>query len=272
MAKVSNLPTVDTWLETDNLILLEGWARDGYTVADIAFKIGITNAALQKWMRDQEEIRKAINDGRELVDYKVENALLKAALGYKTKEVKVTTTIHNGVAVEQVKEVTTAEAAPNVQACKVWLYNRQPKKWKPESVRGQSLLDAMDEDNDIKITIERAGSREQELAESGSGQSVRTGVESEIDEDWQDEVNQSVSIRKATQDEKREAQKKAKMANKKADTEIQLDDEDKIERVPTPQKHKHSKSTHDSATVDSGVSNDPDSIDYWPDDWTDEDE
>ena len=81
MAKVSNLPTVDTWLETDNLILLEGWARDGYTVADIAFKIGITNAALQKWMRDQEEIRKAINDGRELVDYKVENALLKAALG-----------------------------------------------------------------------------------------------------------------------------------------------------------------------------------------------
>lgn len=272
MAKVSNLPTVDTWLETDNLILLEGWARDGYTVADIAFKIGITNAALQKWMRDQEEIRKAINDGRELVDYKVENALLKAALGYKTKEVKVTTTIRNGVAVEQIKEVTTAEAAPNVQACKVWLYNRQPKKWKPESVRGQSLLDAMDEDNDIKITIERAGSREQELAESGSGQSVRTGVESEVDEDWQDEVNQSVSIRKATQDEKREAQKRAKMANKKVDTEIQLDDEDKIERVPTPQKHKHSKSPHDSATVDSGVSNDPDSIDYWPDDWTEEDE
>ena len=266
MAKVSNLPVMEQWLETDNLILLEGWARDGYTVDDIAFKIGISVATLNKWMRDDEEIRKAINDGRELVDYKVENALLKAALGYKTKEVKVRTTLCKGVVVEQVKEVTTAEAAPNVAACKVWLYNRQPKKWKPDSVRGQSLLDAMDEDNDIKITIERAGSREQELAEAGSGQSVRTGIQTdEVDEEWQDEVNNSVSIRKATEAEKREARKKSKRSGQKADTQIVMDEEENVGNAKAHRKRSARKTSSVDAIIDS--THDPNSIDYWPDDW-----
>ena len=271
MAKVSNLPVMEQWLETDNLILLEGWARDGYTVDDIAFKIGISVSTLNKWMRDDEEIRKAINDGRELVDYKVENALLKAALGYKTKEVKVTTTLRKGVVVEEIKEVTTAEAAPNVAACKVWLYNRQPKKWKPDSVRGQSLLDAMDEDNDIKITIERAGSREQELAEAGSGQSVRTGIQTdEVDEEWQDEVNNSVSIRKATEAEKREARKKSKRSGQKVDTQITMDEEEKTGGVKTHRKGSARKAGSVDAMVDG--THDPNNIDYWPDDWTEEDE
>lgn len=265
MAKLknNNLPTVDTWLETDNLILLEGWARDGYTVDDIAFKIGISTSTLLRWMRNEEEVRKAINDGRELVDYKVENALLKAALGYKTREVKVTTTIRGGKVIEELKEVLTSEAAPNVQACKVWLYNRQPKKWKPESVRGQSLLDTIDEDNDIKITIERAGSREQELSESGSGHNVRTGVQSEeIDEEWQDEVNNSVSIRKATAEEKKVAQK-AKQ-DKKEGTKISYDEDEVSIGIETQSSRVSTQSTHDTTTEDD--------LDYWPDDWTDDDE
>lgn len=265
MAKMSNLPTIDVWLETDNLILLEGWARDGWTVEDIAFKIGVDKSTLRKWMRDNDEIRKAINDGRELVDYKVENALLKAALGYKTKEVKVITTIRNGKLLETIKETTTTEAAPNVQACKVWLYNRQPKKWKPESVRGQSLLDAMDEDNDIRITIERAGSREQELAQANQGDSVRIGVQSnandEVDEQWQDEVNQSVTIRKATEQEQQA--RRANAQQKKEGTKVELDSQDKAKRVPKPNKRTLDKHAQSNTTQD---------IDYWPDDWVDEDE
>lgn len=265
MAKMSNLPTIDVWLETDNLILLEGWARDGWTVEDIAFKIGVDKSTLRKWMRDNDEIRKAINDGRELVDYKVENALLKAALGYKTREVKVITTIRNGKTIETIKETTTMEAAPNVQACKVWLYNRQSKKWKPESVRGQSLLDAMDEDNDIKITIERAGSREQELAAINQGNSVHVGTESqndsEVDEEWQDEVNQSVTIRKATEQEQAEHKKKNDAHKKKEGTKVELDSEDKKKRVPKPNKRTLDKQAQSHTTDD---------IDYWPDDWTDD--
>lgn len=264
MAKpLINLPTVDNWLETDNLILLECWARDGYTVDDIAFKIGISTTTLLRWMRNEKEIKKAINNGRELVDYKVENALLKAALGYKTKEVKITTTIRFGKVVEEVKETTTSEAAPNVQACKVWLYNRQPKKWKPESVRGQSLLDSIDNDNDIKITIERAGSREQELAEAGSGHNIRTGIQTDdIDEEWQDEVNNSVSIRKATEQERKEAIKEKQKARKKSDTEIIKDDNE----VSGGVKRNHSKSNTNYMDDISNI----DDVDYWPDDWIDD--
>ena len=35
------------------------------------------------------DIDKALKAGREIIDYKVENALLKSALGYKTKEVSL---------------------------------------------------------------------------------------------------------------------------------------------------------------------------------------
>ena len=78
------------WLEEDNLMLLECWARDGYTFEDIANRIGVSYSALRAWRKQYPEIDKALKSGREIIDYKVENALLKSALGYKTKEVKVT--------------------------------------------------------------------------------------------------------------------------------------------------------------------------------------
>ena len=73
------------WFEEENLMLLECWTRDGYTFEDIANKIGITTVALRTWRKQYPEIDKALKAGREIVDYKVENALLKSALGYKTK-------------------------------------------------------------------------------------------------------------------------------------------------------------------------------------------
>jgi len=245
---------------------LEGWARDGYTLEDIAFRIGVALSTLLKWMRENEDIRKAINDGRELVDYKVENALLKAALGYKTKETKVTTVMRRGVVVEEITETTKTEAAPNVQACKVWLYNRQPKKWRPESARSQSLSDMLDDEHDIKITIERAGTREDELSEVGGGRSVRTGTETdEIDEQWQDEVNSAVSIRRATEEEKAQAKKQAKQKKKSANTDVSYDD-DEVSQYST-NAVKKADNTTDPVTSNTM---DTDDIDYWPDDWEDE--
>lgn len=95
------------WLEADGLILLESWARDGYTIDEIATRIGISKETLYKWMREEAEIKKAINTGRELVDYKVENALLKSALGYKTKEVKVTTLMRGGRVLRPPRRLST---------------------------------------------------------------------------------------------------------------------------------------------------------------------
>ena len=81
---------IDKLFDEDTLILIEGLARDGYTNQDIALRLGIDPSVLYNAKRTRPEINAAINRGKQIVDYKVENALLKAALGYTTKEIKVT--------------------------------------------------------------------------------------------------------------------------------------------------------------------------------------
>ena len=145
---------VDYWLSDDGLVLIEAWCRDGCTQAELANKIGITLSNLKEWKNKYEEIAKAMSQGKELIDYKVENALLKSALGFTTKEIKVTIgkKIFNGETVELLKETTTKEVAPNVQACLSWLNNRQFDKWKRNRDRAMELNE---EDSNISITIVR---------------------------------------------------------------------------------------------------------------------
>lgn len=71
---------IDEWLEKDKLILLEGWARDGLTFEQIANNMGINITTLRDWRKKESAISTALKKGREVVDYEVENALLKSAL------------------------------------------------------------------------------------------------------------------------------------------------------------------------------------------------
>ena len=224
------------WLEEDHLMLLECWARDGYTFEDIANRIGISYSALRAWRKQYPDIDKALKAGREIVDYKVENALLKSALGYKTKEVKVTTTYRHGKVVETIKEVTDKEQAPNVSAAQCWLYNRLPKKWKNMNSRA-NILDDMDEDTSIQVIVTRAT----------KGNVSPTQVESKENQgnnEWQDEVNQSIEIRKSTEEERAAVEKAKAKAKKETNSKVQTKVESEAE----------------------------DDLDYWPDDWEDQDD
>ena len=232
--KTKNECIATEWLEEDNLMLLECWARDGYTFQDIANRIGISISTLRMWRREYPEIDSALKKGREIIDYKVENALLKSALGYQTKEVKITTTIRYGKTVETIKEVTDKEQAPNVSAIQCWLYNRLPSKWKKNR---DQLIELDDEDTKIQVTVTRA-------SQSTTAQQDETAE----DKEWQDglnTMNKSIEIRNMTEEEKEEA------AKKKAQTDEQ--------------------STPNMATKVENEASDED-LDYWPDDWEDEDE
>ena len=229
------------WLEEDNLMLLECWTRDGYTYEDIANRIGITYNTLRLWRKQYPEIDKALKAGREIIDYKVENALLKSALGYKTKETKVTTIIRHGKVVETIKETTDKEQAPNVSAAQCWLYNRLPKKWKNMNSRA-NILDDMDEDTSIQVIVTRATKDNIKPTQVDDSDSVDT--------EWQDglmdmsTVNSSIEIRKSTEEE-REAAERAKAQNKKkTDSNVST----KVEKEPE------------------------DDLDYWPDDWEDDED
>ena len=156
-----NASIVDEWLEDDKLMLLEAWARDGYTYVDIADRIGIAPSTLRKWRTQYEEIDKALKTGREIIDYKVENALLKAALGYTSKEVKVVIgkQVKDGQVFQITKETTYREVAPNVTACAMWLNNRLPDKWKKNRDKEVNLDD---EDSNITISIVRGPKNDNE--------------------------------------------------------------------------------------------------------------
>lgn len=230
--KTKNECIATEWLEEDNLMLIECWARDGYTFQDIANRIGIAVSTLRGWRAQYPEFDEALKRGREIIDYKVENALLKSALGYKTKEVKVTTTMRYGKVVETVKEVTDREQAPNVSAIQCWLYNRLPNKWKKNR---DNLIELDEEDTKIQVTVTRAS------------QSTKPSAQHDdtVDEEWQDEVNQSIEIRSMTEEEQAEAAKKKAKAK--------------------------SESSQKLSTKVESEANDED-LDYWPDDWEDEDE
>lgn len=88
------------WRSADGLILLQGWARDGLTDAQIAHNCGIRVCTLYDWKNKYPEISDALKKGKEIVDFEVENALLKRA-----KQGDVTAQIF-------------------------WLKNRRPEKWR----------------------------------------------------------------------------------------------------------------------------------------------
>lgn len=104
------------WLEPENLILLEGWARDGLTDDDIAAKMRIGSRTLYEWKQKHPQISQSLKKGKEVADYRVENALFESALD------------------------------GNVTAQIFWLRNRRPDKWRnnPE-YSDNAALEKLDE-------------------------------------------------------------------------------------------------------------------------------
>lgn len=101
------------WLEDkNNLILLEGWARDGLTNEQIAHNIGIGERTLYEWINKFPQVSQALKKGKEVIDYIIENDLFKKAHEEK-----------------------------NLLAMIFWLKNRRPDKWRDKPVEKIDLED-----------------------------------------------------------------------------------------------------------------------------------
>lgn len=120
------LGKINEWLERDKLILLEGWARDGLTDEQIAKNIGISRASLYEWKKKEVDIFDALKKGKEVIDFEVENALLKRALGY-------TITIEEEK-LDKYGDVHTLKKDVHVPgdttAMIFWLKNRRKEQWR----------------------------------------------------------------------------------------------------------------------------------------------
>lgn len=133
----------DEWLEQDKLTLLEAWARDGLTNEQIAHNMGINPSTLYDYINKYDKISDALKKGKEVVDFEVENALLKKAMGYtiKIKEQKL----------DKFGDVHTLEKEvhipPDTTAQIFWLKNRKPKEWRDKVVyEGETKNDGVIKD------------------------------------------------------------------------------------------------------------------------------
>lgn len=153
-----NANLYEYWLKDDGLTLIRCWRRDGMTYPQIAQRMGVGDRVLRRWREEYPPIAEALSVGKELLDYRVENALLKAALGYTTKEIKVTLgkKVVSGEAFQVLKETTTKEVGPNAVACLAWLNNRKHEQWKRNR---DNVVDANSEDSNVTVTIIRGGKK-----------------------------------------------------------------------------------------------------------------
>ena len=103
---------MEEWEDKDSLFLLESWARDGLTEAQIAGNIGISARTLLNWRKRSIPIFLALKKGKEVADFQIENALFKSALD------------------------------GNVTAQIFWLKNRRPDKWRDRQESKVDLTEA----------------------------------------------------------------------------------------------------------------------------------
>ena len=133
------------WETPEALVLIEGWARDGVIDKDIAYNIGVSEGTFCRWKKRSPAILEALKSGKEVVDRRIENALVKSALGYQYTE--VTRERDDTGAMVVTKEVVK-EVKPNTTAQIFWLKNRKPEVWRdhPElssDPNGNPLLNSL---------------------------------------------------------------------------------------------------------------------------------
>lgn len=124
------------WLEPDNILRMQAWARDGLSDEQLAHNMGITPSTLYEWKKKYPEISESLKKGKEVADIEVENALHELAV------------------------------SGNVTAIIFWLKNRLPEKWRDKrdvdlggEVKTSSPYDELSVD-ELRALAKRCGADE----------------------------------------------------------------------------------------------------------------
>ncbi|MDO5716389.1 MAG: helix-turn-helix domain-containing protein [Tissierellia bacterium] len=120
---------VDKFRTEKGLTLLEGWARKGLSMEQIAQNCGVVRKTLYVWQKKYPEIEEALDRGKEVVDLEIENAMYKSAMGYYVNEEKMIVEEKDGI-VQRRQERYKRYIKPEVAAQIFWLKNRNPEEWR----------------------------------------------------------------------------------------------------------------------------------------------
>lgn len=143
-------PNINDWLEPDQLARIQGWARDGLTMEQIAYNMNINKTTLYKWQKKSDNLTNALKVSRDSADRQVENALFKNAIGFHYTEEQLT---DDGEVVEVQKY-----SKPNTTAQIFWLKNRKPDEWREKqniehngNVNSKIDLSTLSQDDLVKL-------------------------------------------------------------------------------------------------------------------------
>lgn len=107
-------------------LLIEGYAREGLIEEDICKKLGVGVTTFNRYKQDYPEVLEALKRGKAPVDFEVESALLKKALGYSYESEKIIESEKDGRRTEK----TIVHVPPDTTAQIFWLKNRKPAEWR----------------------------------------------------------------------------------------------------------------------------------------------
>lgn len=98
-----------------------------YAESELAKKLNISIQQLAEWKETYPDLMKIIEENKDYFDDKVEQALLKRALGYEYEETEIIASKDGkNSKVKKTKKVIP----PDTTAIIFWLKNRQPSKWR----------------------------------------------------------------------------------------------------------------------------------------------
>lgn len=116
------------WLSDEGLTLIKGWRRQGIPVTKIVDEyIGVGRTAFfAHWVKESDELHKALATSNDIANSSVEDALLKRALGYTYYDE------HYEMVEGELRLTgkTSHHVPPDVKACLSWLYSRMPNRWR----------------------------------------------------------------------------------------------------------------------------------------------
>lgn len=155
------VPVIDPWLEGDDKLLLEGWARDGLTEEQIAKNMGISYNTLRRWKKSNELFASSLKKPKDVANRIVENSLFKRANGFEyteTTEERIFNPLTNKFEMVVTKRVNKV-VLPDTTAQIFWLKNKKPDVWQDR--RQIESTEAIDKLDGILSSIREQAKRQQ---------------------------------------------------------------------------------------------------------------
>lgn len=109
--------------------MIEGWARQGLTDEQISKNMSVSYSTFREWKKKYSALSAALKKGKTPVDFEVENALLKRAMGFEYEETETIIEEIDGKQRKRIKKIKKV-ALPETSAIIFWLKNRMPEQWR----------------------------------------------------------------------------------------------------------------------------------------------